>query len=134
MPNIIVNSTILLPPDMVWQDEAKWSPVARRVSYGLTGAPIIQVSKKLGGRIITLASSSDTAWVKRSVVETLQILERLDPDQQMPLVMASGVAFNVMFAGEGEASAIVADAVQPGKFKAPGDYFRLTLRFMEIPV
>lgn len=130
MPNITVNGTILLPPDMYWVDEHNWSAVHQKVDTSVTGAAIIQMSKRTEGRTITLKSDQECAWLTRAQLEDLKTLEATLED--FSLEMGDGTTFNVMFAGGERGDAIMAEAIQPGKEPAPGDYFIATLKFMEI--
>lgn len=131
MPNIIVNGSITLPPDLHWEDEFSWSPVGLKESVSLTGATILQASKRQDGRRITLKSGEDFAWLTRVQLVELKALEETVPNPTFQLVMGDGTAFTVKFAST-EGRAIEADAVQPGKKPEPTDLFKATLRFMEV--
>jgi hypothetical protein len=64
---------IILPADLLWVNEFDWSSVKTSVSWGLTGALIVQKGQKLSGRPIKLKSPmSDMGWASRSVVEQLR--------------------------------------------------------------
>lgn len=133
MPNIKVNTTILLPADMYWSDEFKYTAMGSKVTHGLTGALIIQQArKKVGARRITLSSGRDTALLERQQLEDLEALCETFPPVVFELEFADGRTFNVQFDST-DGAPIEADALQPGKVPAPDDLFTTTLRFMEIP-
>ena len=129
MANITVNTSIVLPPDLVWSDEVAWSRVEKRETLSVTGTSIIQSGTKQAGRRITLESGQDYACLERSVL--LALLALRDTDQQsIPLVLGDGRTFDVQFAPSDSAS-IEATPLQPGKNPAATDLYRVKLRFME---
>lgn len=130
MPNIVVNGAIFLPPDMYWVDEFSWSPVALKEAVSVTGATIVQSSKRTDGRRITLKSSQECAWLTRANLVALKTLE--ETQTAFPLVLGDGTAFTVLFAGGEQGQSIETEALQPGKEPADGDYFIAILRFMEV--
>lgn len=70
--DVTTNVELVLPPDMLWEDEFLWSPVVSKLDYSLTGAAIIQSGVKQKGRPITLVGGDESmCWVQRSTVETL---------------------------------------------------------------
>jgi hypothetical protein len=131
VPNITVNGSILLPPDMWWENEFSWSPTTSKVEPSITGASIIQVSKRLDGRPITLKSRPDGAFLTRAQMEALHTLNALSPAAVFPVEMGNGVEYTVMF-DNSDSKAIEAEAFMPGKEPAPGDYFIATLRLLEV--
>ena len=134
MPNITLNSTILLPADMYWSNEFNYSPMSAKVATGLTGAPIIQYGqKKTGPRPIVLESGRDTALLTRAQLELLEGLSNVFPPEPFDLELADGRTFSVTFDYTSENPISVGASVQPGKVPAPDDLFTVTLRFMEIP-
>lgn len=66
----ITLGALVLPPELVWEDEDAWSPVAQTTEYSLTGALLVEEAVKLAGRPITLAGQKEgehyKAWVARS--------------------------------------------------------------------
>ena len=62
---------IQLPQDLEWADEFTWSPIQQNIETTLTGALVIQESKQLRGRPITLQGKDDMGWVQRSLGEDL---------------------------------------------------------------
>jgi hypothetical protein len=132
MPNIVINSAILLPPDMVWEEEFGWSPMSVKKSTGLTGALLIQIAaKRSGGRPITLASGDDYALLTRAQLQALTDLDETVPVAPFLLVLADGRSYTVLFDGSDGQPPITATPIQPGKEPAATDRFRVKLRFVE---
>lgn len=65
---------LALPQDLEWVDEFSWSPVQQSIETTLTGALVIQESKQLRGRPITLQGKDDMGWVQRTTGNTLMQL------------------------------------------------------------
>ena len=64
---------ILLPNDLLWVDEFRWTPVASSSSYSLAGALIIEQGVKLAGGPISLEGpDNEMAWISRTVHEALR--------------------------------------------------------------
>lgn len=82
MPSL---GALTLPADPVWTDEPEWCPVQRTLTYGLTGAPIIQEAVKQAGRPITL----DCGWLNRTEMLSVMALADLT-DTTHTLIIAQG--------------------------------------------
>lgn len=95
MSSITLNS-ITLPPDLYWQDEFGWTPVASSLEYSLAGSGLIQLGKKLTGRAVTLLGEDDCCWTTRETVLALKELAD-QPGLQMEFNY-HGRALTVMFA------------------------------------
>ncbi len=130
MPNITINGSITLPPDMTWEDEFSWTPTTMKVEPSITGASIIQTADRLDGRPITLKSRQDGAWITRTQLAALHALNAVAPAEPFDIEMGDGTEFTVMF--DNQSKSIEAEPVQPGKEPAAGDYFIATLRFLEV--
>ena len=67
-------SIILLPDDLLWEDEFKWMPYEVASEYSASGdAHIVEIFDRALGRPITMKSpDSEMAWVTRSTVTTLR--------------------------------------------------------------
>jgi hypothetical protein len=133
LKNLTDGVVLALPDDLLWTDEHAWSPVVSNVSYLLTGALLVQSGTRQAGRPITLVGAADMAWVTRAVVETLYgwAADPLAVDSgRFELTLADARVFIVAFRfGD---TAIEAETVMGFPARSDGDYYRLTLRLMEI--
>ncbi len=93
----------------------------------------MQSGTRQAGRPITLVGAADMAWVTRAVVETLYgwAADPLAVDSgRFELTLADARVFIVAFRfGD---TAIEAETVMGFPARSDGDYYRLTLRLMEI--
>lgn len=127
-------STVLqLDPDLQWVDEFGWSEIEESEERGLTGALIIDIGVKSGGRPITLAPPDDgSAWMPRATISQLQLWEKV-PALTMTLQLR-GTSYQVRFRRtdgapiEAEPHEFVADPLPGGR----GDWYLTTLRFIEV--
>ena len=123
-----------LPPDLLWADEFRWSPVAQGTERSITGALLLDLNPRTGGRTITLQGKEDSAWILRSGLTTLLAWAAL-PGQQFTLTH-NGVSRTVIFDhGTEEESRAIAQVEPVVDFSdpEPSDYYcSLTLRFLEI--
>lgn len=133
LKNLATGVALPLPDDLLWADEHAWSPAVASVSYLLTGALLVQSATRQAGRPITLVGPSDMAWVTRATVATLHTWAAA------PLAAASGRfeltlrdarTFTVAF--RHAETAIEAEPVLGIPARADTDFYRLTLRFLEI--
>lgn len=129
-------STVLeLPPDLLWTDEFRWSPIAQATERSITGALLVDVSPRLDGRTITLQGREDSAWILRSGLATLHAWAAL-PGQEFTLTLNDGTARSVIFDhGTAEESNAIAQVAPVVDFSdpEPSDYYcSLTLRFLEV--
>jgi hypothetical protein len=123
-----LSTTLALPPHLLWVNEFAWQPVAMSPPrYSLGGALIVESAARLAGRPIELASESD--WMLRSDVLTLRTWAAL-PGQTFSLVLRGEPARTVIF--DQQAGPIVAEQVLDYSDPAPGDFYRLGLRFLEV--
>lgn len=128
MPQITINS-IILPPDMIWEDEFSGNMLAKTETVTVTGGSIIQKQARTTGRRITLASGQDHAWINRAALQAIQALILSDPPD-VALTLGDGRAFSVQFAPTSERP-IEARPVQPGKNPSGDDLYVVTIRMME---
>jgi len=124
---------LLLDPDLYWSDEFEWHAIEQAVERSITGALIIDLGERLGGRPITLEPPDDNAaWMPRATLAQLQVWET-DPDLTLTLSLR-GTDFTVVFRRhdgapiEARPVEFVADPL-PGAF---GDWYLTTLRLMVI--
>jgi hypothetical protein len=122
-------TTLELDPDLLWADEFSWHPVEQAQERSITGALIVQVASRTGGRPITLETEDErSAWMTRATVQLLQTWAA------MP-----GVTLQLSIRGESRAVIFrhqdgAMDAKPLLHFADPdaGDFYLVTLRFMEI--
>jgi hypothetical protein len=124
------DTTIELHADLLWSDEYSWSPVEQTATRGITGTHIVQVQQRTGGRPITLEPEDDaSAWMPRSILEILRSWASV-PGMEMTLTLRE-VTHTVIFRHH-EGGAIQATPVLHYDTMEDSDFYRVTLRFMEI--
>lgn len=126
-------TTLTLDPDLQWTDEFDWYAIEQTAERGLTGALIIDVGERQGGRPITLAPpDSNAAWMPRATVTQLQAWEA-EPELELALDLR-GVEYSVAFRRwdgapiEAEPVVFVANP-SAGGF---GDSYLVTLRLVTL--
>jgi hypothetical protein len=123
-------TTIELPPDLHWSDEA-WSPVVQSADHGLDGALIVQSAARLAGRPITLAPfNGEGAWMPRATVDQLLAWQAM-AGLQLTLTMRS-VARSVMFRHQDGQAVELSPLWHFSDDPDPDDLYVATLRFMEL--
>ncbi|MGD7195456.1 hypothetical protein [Ralstonia pseudosolanacearum] len=123
------SAVLVLPDDLLWADEHAWTPAVAAVSYLLTGALLVESAARQKGRPLTLVGAADMAWVTRATVNTLYAWAA-NPGNRFELVLADGRAFTVAF--RHHETAIEAEPVMGFPARHDADFYRLTLRLMEI--
>lgn len=123
-------TTLDLGDRLIWSDEFDWHPVVQAIGYSTTGALLLDVGTRLGGRPITLDGVQSQAWITRATCDTLKGWAAL-PGAELVLVLR-GVPRNVIFDHEKKAFEarplwLLADGEQ-----TPDQVFLPTLRFLEI--
>lgn len=134
MPQITLDD-IVLPPDLEWTDEYRWSPAQQVAQYTITGALVVQASGVQAGRPITLEAKGDGhVWVPRSLVDAMRA-KLIVPGATMTLTLVDGRTFDVI-ARPQDGSPFEADQVD---FRATADIdvrdllpYTLTLRLMQV--
>jgi hypothetical protein len=131
MITLTVNTTTLtLPDDMYWADEASWSPVVQAVERTVTGAMIVSTYGRIGGRPITLQPESDTsAWMSRATLD--QLLAWAGVQGQQLTLNLRGTNHTVLFRHH-DGEVVIAAPVVHYTDVADADWYRVTLKFMEI--
>lgn len=126
-------TTLNLDPDLYWSDEFEWHVIEQAVERSITGALIIDLGERQGGRPITLQPPDDNAaWMPRVTLGQLQTWES-DPALTLTLSLR-GTPYTVVFRRhdgapvEAHPVEFVADPL-PGAF---GDWYLTTLRLMVI--
>lgn len=133
LKNLADEVAVLLPDDLLWTDEHTWSPAVASTSYLITGALLIQSALRQAGRPITLMGAPDMAWVTRATVEQLRAWAAIPVSAasgRFALTFADGRAFTVAFR-HGD-TPIESEPVLGIPARSSGDFYRLTLRFLEI--
>jgi hypothetical protein len=133
LKNLADEVALLLPDDLLWTDEHAWSPAVASTSYLITGALLIQSALRQAGRPITLVGAPDMAWVTRATVEQLRAWAAIPVSAasgRFALTFADGRAFTVAFR-HGD-TPIESEPVLGIPARSGGDFYRLTLRFLEI--
>lgn len=129
LKNLADSAVLALPDDLLWSDEHAWTPAVAAVSYLLTGALLVESAARQKGRPITLVGAADMAWVTRATVNTLYAWAA-NPGSRFELTLADGRVFTVAF--RHHETVIEAEPVTGFPARHDADFYRLTLRLMEI--
>lgn len=119
---------IAIPEDVWWTDEFAWTPVERAETRSLTGARIVQLGVKQGGRPITLESNPRGGWVPRATVAALQA-QRATPGEQITLTLADGRTFTVEHDHTRE---LQAEPIRPAADLHDASRYRVTIPLIEV--
>lgn len=133
LKNLADEVALLLPDDLLWSDEHGWTPAVASTSYLITGALLIQSATRQAGRPITLVGAVDMAWVTRATVEQLRAWAAVPVGSatgRFALTFADSRAFTVAF--RHSETAIEAEPVMGFPARTDADFYRLTLRFLEL--
>lgn len=133
LQNLADAAALVLPDDLLWSDEHSWSPTVSSSSYLITGALLIQSATRQAGRFITLVGAPDMAWVTRATVEQLRqwaAIALTETTGHFRLTLADGRAFTVAFRHAD--TPIEAEPVLGFPARSDADFYRLTLRFLEL--
>lgn len=121
--------TVTFTDDLQWVDEFAWAPVEQNVERTITGALVVQNAARAAGRPITLAPDSESAaWMTRASLDTLRTWAATAG--QVLTLGHRGVNRSVIWRHQD--TAIDATPVVPFADVQAGDFYRVTLRFMEI--
>lgn len=129
LKNLTDNAVVALPDDLLWSDEHAWTPAVAAVSYLLTGSLLVESGTRQKGRPITLAGSADMAWVTRDTLNALYGWAGV-AERAFSLALLDGRVFTVAF--RHHEGAIEAEPVKGFPARHDTDFYRLTLRLMEI--
>lgn len=126
----VADTTVLLSPDLLWNDEFAWHPVEQTVQRTITGAQVVQSAQRLAGRPITLQPEDDaSAWHTRDVVEQLRNWAAV-AGLTLALTLR-GTTRDVVFRHH-DGAGLEAQPVVHFADPENTDFYRVTLRFMEI--
>jgi hypothetical protein len=133
LKNLADEVALLLPDDLLWSDEHAWTPAVASVSYLITGALLVQSAIRQAGRPITLTGALDMAWVPRSSVATLHDWAAVPlgiSSGRFELTFADARVFTVAF--RHAETTVEAEPILGFPARSESDFYRLTLRLMEI--
>lgn len=134
MAEITIDS-IVLPPDMLWEDEYNWSQVRQTIRPSVTGAQLIQMNSLLAGRPITLVGRMEGdrgfALLKRSVVDQLRAKEVSSMGLPMTLTLSDGRTFSVIFRYDNGVS-VEATPMTHKDPPDPDDLYNTTIRLLTV--
>lgn len=123
-------TTLDLDPDLLWSDEFAWHPVEQTAQRTVTGALVVSVTQRIGGRPITLEPEDEnSAWMSRAMVETLRDWAAV-PGRQMALTLR-GVTRTVVFRHQDGAGFEATPVIHFSDIDST-DWYRVVLRFMEV--
>ncbi len=118
-----------LDPDLLWADENGWFPVEQTIDRTVTGALIVSFATRVSGRPITLRPEDDSsAWMLAVDLAQLNAWAAI-PGLQLTLTLR-GVARTVIF--RHHETPMEATPLVHYRDVVDGDWYLLTLRFMEI--
>jgi len=117
---------VSLPASLAWSDRDDWQPVAQSARQTLDGGLAIFYQPLTAGRPITLVSTDSSGWVERQTLDALQALASV-PGSLHTLTLGEQ-SFTVLWRHE-DPPAIAAEPLVARLNPAPGDWFRVTLKF-----
>lgn len=126
---MIIFDSLVLPAGLVWSDEFANASVAQSVRRTLDGGLVVFYGGLKRGLPITLESESDAGWMRRDLVEALQV-RASSPGGLYTLQLRDRV-FQVMFRHH-DVPAFDAKPLVSIATPAPGDYYLATLKLMTV--
>ncbi|MCH7386627.1 hypothetical protein MMO39_04835 [Acinetobacter modestus] len=127
------NETVQIEDGFLWSDEFDWKPIEQNIERAIDGSTIIQEGKKKSGRSITLSPNDGQGWIYRALLSKIKDWSALQ-GEQFTLIFEyphDTRQFNVIFNhAEG---AINAKPVMGFPTVSDGDYYEVTLKFLEVP-
>ena len=120
---------IALPPGLLWIDEFSTHSVAQTVKRTLDGSLVVFYGGLKRGLPITLASEPDAGWMRRDLVEALQV--RASSPGGIYTLQLRDQVFQVMFRHH-DVPAFEAKPLVNLATPAPGDYYLATLKLMTV--
>lgn len=122
-----------LSEDFYWSDENAWVPVEQTAQRTVTGALIVSVATRIGGRPVTLVPDDGggllSGYTKRATLDTLRAWASV-PGREMVLNLR-GVNMAVIFRHQ-DGNAIDATPLVHYSDVDAADNYSATLRFMEL--
>ncbi len=120
---------IALPPGLLWIDEFSARSVAQTVKRTLDGSLVVFYGGLKRGVPITLESEPDAGWMRRDLVEALQV--RASSPGGIYTLQLRGQVFQVMFRHH-DVPAFEAKPLVNIATPDPGDYYLATLKLMTV--
>ena len=116
---------------MTWLDELVWAPVEQTAVRTITGALVVRVVARTGGRPITVGSDGDEkGWLTRAALLQCRTWASIaNPAFRLTLTLG-GVAYTVIWRHQD--NPIEATLVMPWADPQADDDYRATLRFLEV--
>lgn len=131
----ITLDAIVLPPDMLWEDEFQWTQVRQTVRPSVTGAQLIQMNAVQAGRDVTLVGKVEGAKgfavIHRSVVNALRAKEVSSMGAPMTLTLSDARTFSVIFRYD-DGPAVEATPIKHKDPPVDSDYYNATIRLMTV--
>ena len=118
---------IVLPGDLEWIDES-WTEKKQRERISLAGSPIVQRSRQVAGRPITLQTDNDVFVTRQQVLDLIEFHDNPDTGT-FSVTHPDGRVFQCRFRHGGGLPVDAANAM----FRSPPeatDWYELTLRLM----
>ena len=119
---------VQIPRALVWVDEFNYSAVARAVEPSITGSLIVDIATLSAGQPITLQGVDTHGWVRRTGLLPLYALVQ-QPLEEIPLTLADGRTFFVMFAPD---SPINAEAISRAELPTSNLPYVVTVRLIVV--
>jgi hypothetical protein len=121
--------SLALPDDLYWSDEYESQSVSQSVRRTLDGGIVVYHSENSAGRAITLESSDESGWARRSLVKDIAALASVAGGQFVLVIR--GEVFNVVFRHNDE-PAFNAQAVVAYSDPNDDDFFTISLKLITI--
>ena len=126
---MIIFDSLVLPAGLVWSDEFANASVSQSVRRTLDGGLVVFYGGLKRGMPITLESEQDSGWMRRDLVEALQV--RASSPGGLYTLQLRGSVFQVMFRHH-DVPAFDAKPLVSIATPEPGDYYLATLKLMTV--
>lgn len=120
---------IILPNSLQWTDEYQSDPVSQSVKRTLAGSIVVYHGVNRNGRPISLESTVDSGWMKKSVVDQVKLISLVAGGVYSLTIR--GVTYNVMFRHH-ERNAFEATPIIPSNVPVADDYYLVKIRLMTV--
>ncbi|MFD1709852.1 hypothetical protein FVQ98_14040 [Ottowia sp. GY511] len=128
---LALGGTVLtLPPDLIWTDEYKRSPVVSTKEWSTVGVLLWDTQAKQSGLPVTLEGGERHAWMTRAECDAVKALLAI-PGAVLTLTLHDDRVLEVMF-DTSEDEPFSATQVVDYSDPIPTDWYVPTLRFIEV--